>query len=93
MTDEKSTVETPNPVSDSFKQIRIDSSKKAYDNIKFYPVSILDAAIVAFLGVGLVLAIIWQQTTLSATIAGVFGGYISKSAVTNVASKDSQSQK
>lgn len=89
MADEKQTVETLKPSIEGFKQISIDSSKRAYDKIKFYPVSILDAAIVAFLGAGLILAILWNQTTLSATIAGVFGGYISKSAVnSSLSSKD-----
>lgn len=61
---------------DRFKQISIDSGKRAYEKIRFFPISLLDAAIIAFLGVALILAIIWDQSTLSATIAGVFGGYI-----------------
>lgn len=65
----------PTPT-DRFKQISFDSGKRAYEKIRFFPISLLDAAIIAFLGVALILAIIWDQSTLSATIAGVFGGYI-----------------
>ena len=65
-----------------FTNISIDASKRAYEKIRFFPISPLDAVIISFLGVGLILAIIWDQSTLSATIAGVFGGYI-KSANTS----------
>lgn len=68
-------IKQPTPT-DRFKQISFDSGKRAYEKIRFFPISLLDAAIIAFLGVALILAIIWDQSTLSATIAGVFGGYI-----------------
>lgn len=71
----QSEIKQPTPT-DRFKQISIDSGKRAYEKIRFFPISLLDAAIIAFLGVALILAIIWDQSTLSATIAGVFGGYI-----------------
>lgn len=71
----QSEIKQPTPT-DRFKQISFDSGKRAYEKIRFFPISLLDAAIIAFLGVALILAIIWDQSTLSATIAGVFGGYI-----------------
>ena len=71
----QSEIKQPTPT-DRFKQISFDSGKRAYEKIRFFPISLLDAAIITFLGVGLILAIIWYQSTLSATIAGVFGGYI-----------------
>lgn len=71
----QSEIKQPTPT-DRFKPISIDSGKRAYEKIRFFPISLLDAAIIAFLGVALILAIIWDQSTLSATIAGVFGGYI-----------------
>lgn len=71
----QSEIKQPTPT-DRLKQFSIDSGKRAYEKIRFFPISLLDAAIIAFLGVALILAIIWDQSTLSATIAGVFGGYI-----------------
>lgn len=73
---------------DNKNNINNDSSKEetkiSYRNIRFFPVNILDAIIISFLGIGLILAIFFKETTLSATIAGVFGGYIkSASSITN----------
>lgn len=82
MEDKPQSEEKQNTKTNGFTDVSIDSGKRSYEKVRFFPISLLDAAIISFLGIGLILAIIWDQSTLSATIAGVFGGYI-KSANTS----------